>query len=83
MSKPKTEAEKIQWCGEQVKIAKEQAPEKYKQFEALVKAEMKKSKVGALEAAINLSMQVKDDTVMHLWFMGVASCLIENEEVSV
>ena len=81
--KPKTQAEQIQWCGERVKVAKEKAPEKYSQFENLVKAEMQKSNVGALEAAINLSMQVKNDSVMHLWFMGVASCLIENDVVSV
>jgi hypothetical protein len=76
MPKPRTETEKIIWCGEQVRVAKDKNPKKYEDIKALVKAEMTKSNVGPLEAAINLCMQVKNDAVLHLWFMGMADCLI-------
>ena len=79
MIKPKTQAEQIEWCGKQIKIAKIKAPEKYNEIEKLIKLEMKKSNVGELEAAINLCMNFKNDSVLHLWFLGVSALLIENK----
>jgi hypothetical protein len=74
--KPKTQAEQIEWAGQQAREAKTLAPQKYAQYLSLIQVEMKKEDIDPLEAAINICQQV-NDSVAHLWLLGVAANMIE------
>lgn len=74
-----SQAEKLQKCAEFVREAKAAQPKAYEIIHSMLFNRANQEGKDILETAIDFCMENKNDTVMHLWYMGVATIMIEEE----
>lgn len=72
--------ERIIWCAGQVTTARKKEPRKYQIIKALLNNELRTPGTNALDAATNLMVRFGNDPLLHVWLIGTA-CHIMNEQL--